>query len=101
MKKKRNGQLVTYDPTRNCIKFGEVEIFELEEFLGLQLRWRSTNTFATYDQKEIEWNRICYIIRVQRMYEWREDYIAQYFEDNGKMYLPNKYYQRLLGEIKA
>lgn len=101
MLRPRKGPTAVYNPNRSCIQFGDVEIFDLDEFLGLQLRWIDTNSLASFDQKEEEWERLCKYAHREEFWDWREEAITEYFAKTGRLYLPNKYYQRLLAEIYA
>lgn len=101
MSKKRIGPRPIYSPDKNCFNFGVLNIYELEEFLGLQLRWIDTNVLASYDEKEEEWGRLVWAVRRNRMYEWKDSYIHDYFLNDGKMYLPARIYHKLIRGIQA
>ena len=99
MHKRRNGPIPVYDPDSVAFDFGGIPVSDLDEFLWLNLRWRDTNALARYAEKEEEWNRLCRQVKYHKMYEWKDEYIVDWFQKNAKMYLPNKYHKQLLREM--
>jgi hypothetical protein len=101
MAKRKNGPRMIYDGDKNCFMLGDIEIYELDEFLGLQMRWIETNALASYSEKEEVWSRMVWAVTRYKMYEWKDEYILDYFHTNAKMYLPNQIYNRLMRGAKV